>query len=40
MANMLAIFAASLTRQLLPQRPDCTFQSLYRPHIPDRVESW
>jgi ribonuclease HI len=40
MTDMLAIFAASPTQQLLPQRPDCTFQSLYHPHIPNNVESW
>jgi ribonuclease HI len=40
MADRLAVFAASPTRQLLPHRPDCTFQSLYRPHIPDNIESW
>jgi hypothetical protein len=40
MANRLAVFAASPNQQLLPQRPDCTFQSLYRPHIPDNKESW
>jgi hypothetical protein len=40
MADRLAIFAASPNRQLLPHRPDCTFQSLYRPHIPENIESW
>jgi hypothetical protein len=40
MADRLAIFAASPTRQLLPQRTDCTFQSLYRLHIPNNIESW
>jgi hypothetical protein len=40
MAHRLVFFATSPTRQLLPQRPNCTFQSLYRPHIPDNVESW
>jgi ribonuclease HI len=40
MADKLVVFSASPTRQLLPQRPICTFQSLYRPHIPDNVESW
>jgi hypothetical protein len=40
MADRLVVFAASPTRQLLPQRPDCTFMSLYRPHLPDNVESW
>jgi hypothetical protein len=40
MVDMLVVFATSPTRQLLPQRPDCTFQSLYRPHIPVNVESW
>jgi hypothetical protein len=36
----LVVFSASPTRQLLPHRPDCTFQSLYRPHIPGSIESW
>jgi hypothetical protein len=40
MDDMLVVFAASPTQQLLPQRLDCTFQSLYCPHIPDNVESW
>jgi hypothetical protein len=40
MANRLAIFACSPTRQLLPQIPYCTFHSLYRLHIPYNVESW
>ena len=39
MADRLVVFATSPTRQLLPQRPDCTFQSLYRPHLPENVES-
>jgi hypothetical protein len=38
MANRLAVFAASPNRQLLSHRTDCTFQSLYRPHIPDNIE--
>jgi ribonuclease HI len=40
MADRLVVFTASPTLQLLPQRPDCTFQSLYHPHIQDNVESW
>ena len=40
MDDRSAIFGASPTRQLLPQRLDCTFQALYRPHLPDNVESW
>jgi hypothetical protein len=24
----------------LPHKPDCTFQSLYRPNIPNNIESW
>jgi ribonuclease HI len=40
MADWLAVFAASPNRQLSPHRPDCTFQSLYHPHIPDNIESW
>jgi ribonuclease HI len=40
MADRLAVFAASPTRKILPQRLDCTFQYLCRPHIPDNVESW
>jgi ribonuclease HI len=39
MDDRLAVFAASPNRQLLPQRLDCTFQSLYRPHIHDSIES-
>jgi ribonuclease HI len=40
MADRLAVFAASPTQKLLPQRLDCNFQYLDRPHIPDNVESW
>jgi hypothetical protein len=40
MTNRLVVFAASPTRQPLPQRLDCTFQSIYHPHIHDNVESW
>jgi hypothetical protein len=40
MYDRLVVFATSPTRHILPQRPDCTFQSLYRPHIPDHIESW
>jgi hypothetical protein len=40
MADRLAMFASSPTRQILPQGTDCTFQSIYRPHIPDNIESW
>jgi ribonuclease HI len=40
MDDMLVVFVAPSTRQLLPQRPNCTFKSLYHPHIPDNVESW
>jgi ribonuclease HI len=40
MADRLVVFAASPTRKLFPQRPDCMFMSLYRPHLPDNVESW
>jgi ribonuclease HI len=39
-ADRLAIFAASPNRKLLPHIPNCTFQSLYHPHIPDNIESW
>jgi ribonuclease HI len=39
MVDQLVVFAASPTQQLLPHRPDCTFQSLYRPHIPNNIES-
>jgi ribonuclease HI len=38
--DRLVVFASCPTRQLLPQRPDCTFLSLYRPHLPNNVESW
>jgi ribonuclease HI len=40
MDDRLAVFAASPNRQLLPQRPDCNFQSLYCPHIHGNIESW
>jgi hypothetical protein len=40
MVDRLAVFATSPNWKLLPHRPDCTFQSLYRPHIPDNIESW
>ena len=40
MVGRLAIFASSPNQQILPHRPDCSFQSLYLPHIPDNVESW
>jgi hypothetical protein len=40
MGDRLVVFAASPNRQLLPHRPDCTFRSLYHPHIPDNIESW
>jgi ribonuclease HI len=40
MDDRLFVFAGSPTCQLMPHRPDCTFKSLYRPHIPDNVESW
>jgi ribonuclease HI len=39
MVDMLAVFASSPTRQILPQRHDCNFQYLYRPHIPNNIES-
>ena len=40
MVDHLAIFAASPNRQLLPHEPECTFQSLYHPHILENIESW
>jgi hypothetical protein len=40
MVDRLVVFAASPNQQILPHRPDCSFQSLYRPYIPDNVESW
>jgi hypothetical protein len=39
MVDRLDVFATSPNQQLLPQRPDCTFQSLYHSHIPDNIES-
>jgi ribonuclease HI len=40
MVDRLVVFPASPTWHILLQRPDCTFQSLYHPHIPDNIESW
>jgi ribonuclease HI len=39
MADWLVVFAASPNRQLLRHRPNCTFQYLYHPHIPNNIES-
>jgi hypothetical protein len=39
-ADRLVVFAASPNQQPLPHRPDCSFESLYHPHIPGKVESW
>jgi hypothetical protein len=40
MVDWLAVFSASPNQQPLPRRPDCSFQSLYRSHVLDNVESW
>jgi ribonuclease HI len=40
MVDQLAIFTASPNQQLLSHRPDCAFQSLHRPYIPDSERSW
>jgi ribonuclease HI len=40
MVDRLVVFVASPNRQIFPQTPDCSFQSLYHPHIPDNVDSW
>jgi hypothetical protein len=40
MDDRLVFFASSPNWKLLPHRPDCTFQSLYHPHIPKNIESW
>ena len=40
MVDRLVVFAVSPNRQLMPHRLDCTFQSLYCPHILDNIESW
>jgi hypothetical protein len=40
MADWLAVFATSPNQQPLPPRFDCSFQSIYCPHIPGNVESW
>jgi ribonuclease HI len=39
MVDRLVVFAANPTWKLLPERPDCTFMSLHRPHFLDNVES-
>jgi ribonuclease HI len=39
MVDQLVVFVASPNRQLFPHKPDCTFQSIYRPHIPENIES-
>jgi ribonuclease HI len=40
MIDRLVVFGTSPNQQPLPYRPDCSFQTLHRPHIPDNVESW
>jgi ribonuclease HI len=40
MDDHLDVFVASPNRKLMPHRPDCNFQSLYHPHIPENIESW
>jgi hypothetical protein len=39
MVDRLAIFAVSPTRKMLPQRLDCMVLSLYRPPLPNNLES-
>jgi hypothetical protein len=39
MVVRLSVFATSPNRKILPHRPDCTFQSLYRLHVPKNIES-
>jgi ribonuclease HI len=38
--DRLVVFAYSPNQRPLPHMPDCSFQSLYHPHIRDDVESW
>jgi hypothetical protein len=40
MSGSLAIFEASYNQQILPHRPDCAFQSLHHPYIPEKEGSW
>jgi ribonuclease HI len=40
MAKWLAIFAATPNQQLLPHKPDCAFQYLLCPYIPEKEGSW
>jgi len=40
MVFRLSLFATSPNQQLFPHMPDCSFQSLYHPYLPDNVESW
>jgi ribonuclease HI len=40
MAGRLAVFATSPNQQFFPHKPDCCFQSLYRPYILENVGSW
>jgi ribonuclease HI len=40
MVDRLVVFVSFPNQQPFSHMPDCSFQSLYRPHIPDDVESW
>ena len=39
MVDVLVVFTTSPNRQLSSHIPNCTFQSLYQPHILDNIES-
>jgi hypothetical protein len=40
MADRLVVFAASPNQQLFPHKPDCAFQSLHHPCIPENEGTW
>jgi hypothetical protein len=40
MTDWLVVFASSPNLQIITHRPNCTFQSLYQPHVLDNIESW
>jgi hypothetical protein len=40
MVDWLIVFVASPNQQIFPHRPDCAFQSLHHPYIPENEASW
>jgi hypothetical protein len=40
MDDQLVVFEASYNQQILTRKPDCAFQYLHHPYIPEKEGSW